>query len=82
MRFFPVDYKKDFEFVRTIDNSFDPRFFKGTKAKFAAGAARRFDGGMSRNQGLELPVPTPRGHGVGLQIRHHVFRSHRCSPWQ
>ena len=31
MRFMPIDYKKDFEFVRTVDNSFDPRFFKGTK---------------------------------------------------
>jgi hypothetical protein len=26
MRFFPIDYKKDFEFVRRIDDSFDPRF--------------------------------------------------------
>jgi phosphonate transport system substrate-binding protein len=33
MRFFPTDYKKDFEFVRTVDNSFDPRFSKTTKAK-------------------------------------------------
>ncbi len=31
MHFVPIDYKKDFEFVRTVDNSFDPRFFKGTK---------------------------------------------------
>ncbi|HEX4142925.1 MAG TPA: PhnD/SsuA/transferrin family substrate-binding protein [Pirellulales bacterium] len=33
MRFFPIDYKKDFEFVRTVDNSFDPRFYKAIKAK-------------------------------------------------
>ena len=33
MHFFPIDYKKDFEFVRTVDNSFDPRFFKAIKAK-------------------------------------------------
>ena len=33
MRFFPIDYKKDFEFVRTVDNSFDPRFFKTVKAE-------------------------------------------------
>jgi phosphonate transport system substrate-binding protein len=26
MRFAPVDYKKDFDLVRTIDDSFDPRF--------------------------------------------------------
>jgi phosphonate transport system substrate-binding protein len=33
MHFVPIDYKRDFEFVRTIDNSFDPRFFRATKAK-------------------------------------------------
>ena len=33
MHFLPVDYKRDFEFVRTVDNSFDPRFFKAAKAK-------------------------------------------------
>ncbi len=26
MRFFPLDYKQEFAFVRTIDNCFDPRF--------------------------------------------------------
>jgi phosphonate transport system substrate-binding protein len=26
MRFAPVDYKKDFEFVRKVDDAFDPRF--------------------------------------------------------
>ena len=26
MRFYPIDYKQEFEFVRTIDNWFDPRF--------------------------------------------------------
>jgi len=33
MRFFPLDYKKDFEFVRKMDNSFDPRFRKAMKSK-------------------------------------------------
>ena len=33
MRFFPINYVADFEFVRTVDDSFDPRFFKGTKPK-------------------------------------------------
>jgi phosphonate transport system substrate-binding protein len=33
MRFYPVDYKRDFEFVRRIDDSFDPRFSKGPKNK-------------------------------------------------
>ena len=33
MRFFPINYTQDFEFVRTVDDSFDPRFFKGTKVK-------------------------------------------------
>ena len=28
MRFYAVDYQKDFEFVRKIDDSFDPRFGK------------------------------------------------------
>ncbi|HEY4310370.1 MAG TPA: PhnD/SsuA/transferrin family substrate-binding protein [Pirellulales bacterium] len=31
MRFYPVDYPKDFEFVRRIDDSFDPRFSKNLK---------------------------------------------------
>ncbi|HEV3415830.1 MAG TPA: PhnD/SsuA/transferrin family substrate-binding protein [Pirellulales bacterium] len=40
MHFFAVDYKKDFEFVRNIDDSFDPRFSKAPKAKSpAAGSA-------------------------------------------
>jgi hypothetical protein len=26
LHFVPIDYKRDFEFVRAIDNSFDPRF--------------------------------------------------------
>jgi hypothetical protein len=26
LRFAPVDYKKDFELVRRIDDAFDPRF--------------------------------------------------------
>jgi len=26
MRFQPIDYRKDFAFVRQIDDSFDPRF--------------------------------------------------------
>jgi phosphonate transport system substrate-binding protein len=33
MRFFPIDYKQDFEFVRTIDNFFDPRLRKVLRAK-------------------------------------------------
>ena len=33
MRFLPVDYKKDFEFVRRIDDSFDPRFGKQARPK-------------------------------------------------
>jgi phosphonate transport system substrate-binding protein len=32
MRFFAINYKKDFEFVRKIDDSFDPRFVKTKKA--------------------------------------------------
>jgi phosphonate transport system substrate-binding protein len=31
LRFFASDYKKDFEFVRRIDDSFDPRFHKRPK---------------------------------------------------
>ena len=31
MRFIPTDYARDFEFVRTVDDSFDPRFAKATK---------------------------------------------------
>ena len=37
MRFLPVDYQKDFEFVRHIDDSFDPRFGKQAKTKPATG---------------------------------------------
>lgn len=33
MRFFPIDYKKDFEFVRTIDDYFDPRINRVIHAK-------------------------------------------------
>jgi phosphonate transport system substrate-binding protein len=33
MRFYPVDYMRDFEFVRRIDDSFDPRFSKAPKNK-------------------------------------------------
>jgi phosphonate transport system substrate-binding protein len=33
MRFYPIDYKHDFEFVRRIDDSFDPRFSKAPKDK-------------------------------------------------
>ncbi len=33
MRFKPVDYKKDFELVRRIDDSFDPRFGMMAKVK-------------------------------------------------
>jgi phosphonate transport system substrate-binding protein len=33
MRFLPIDYKKDFEFVRKIDDYFDPRFGKVASAK-------------------------------------------------
>jgi phosphonate transport system substrate-binding protein len=32
MRFFPIDYKNDFQFVRSIDDCFDPRFHKQLKA--------------------------------------------------
>jgi phosphonate transport system substrate-binding protein len=40
-RFFPIDYKKDFEFVRKIDDSFDPRLGgKPPKAKDPTGPAR------------------------------------------
>jgi len=31
MRFFAIDYKKDFQFVRSIDDCFDPRFHKRPK---------------------------------------------------
>ncbi|MBI2826489.1 MAG: PhnD/SsuA/transferrin family substrate-binding protein [Planctomycetia bacterium] len=33
MRFFAIDYKKDFEFVRRIDDSFDPRVHKRPREK-------------------------------------------------
>ena len=33
MRFFPIDYKNDFEFVRTIDDFFDPRLRKVLRVK-------------------------------------------------
>jgi phosphonate transport system substrate-binding protein len=33
LRFFPIDYKDDFVFVRNVDDNFDPRFFKGVKTK-------------------------------------------------
>ena len=33
MRFFPINYVQDFEFVRQVDDSFDPRFFKASKVK-------------------------------------------------
>jgi phosphonate transport system substrate-binding protein len=39
MHFIPIDYKKDFEFVRTIDASFDPRLDAKTKAKETEAAA-------------------------------------------
>jgi phosphonate transport system substrate-binding protein len=39
MHFIPIDYKKDFEFVRTIDASFDPRLDAKTKAKDTEAAA-------------------------------------------
>jgi len=40
MRFFAVDYKKDFEFVRKIDESFDPRLApKPAKSKAASASA-------------------------------------------
>jgi phosphonate transport system substrate-binding protein len=32
MRFLAVDYRRDFEFVRRIDDSFDPRFGKKLRA--------------------------------------------------
>ena len=32
MRFLPTDYKNDFEFVRKIDDSFDPRFVRTPKS--------------------------------------------------
>jgi len=38
MHFIPIDYKKDFELVRTIDASFDPRLDAKTKAKETAAA--------------------------------------------
>jgi phosphonate transport system substrate-binding protein len=44
MRFFAVDYKKDFDFVRKIDESFDPRLgSKKTKSKPAADSAAASD---------------------------------------
>jgi phosphonate transport system substrate-binding protein len=39
MHFIPIDYKKDFAFVRTIDASFDPRLDAKTKAKETSEAA-------------------------------------------
>jgi phosphonate transport system substrate-binding protein len=39
MHFIPIDYKKDFELVRTIDASFDPRLDAKTKAKETSEAA-------------------------------------------
>jgi phosphonate transport system substrate-binding protein len=39
MHFIPIDYKKDFAFVRTIDASFDPRLDAKTKAKETEAAA-------------------------------------------
>jgi phosphonate transport system substrate-binding protein len=33
MRFLAIDYKKDFDFVRRIDDSFDPRFGKTSKVR-------------------------------------------------
>ena len=36
MRFYPIDYKKDFEFMRKIDDSFDPRFGRRRQPKPAA----------------------------------------------
>jgi phosphonate transport system substrate-binding protein len=39
MHFIPIDYKKDFQLVRTIDASFDPRLDAKTKAKDMASAA-------------------------------------------
>ena len=39
MRFFVIDYKKDFEFVRKIDDSFDPRFRKTPKTETSAAPA-------------------------------------------
>ncbi len=33
MRFLPIDYKQDFEFVRNIDDAFDPRFGQRLRAK-------------------------------------------------
>jgi hypothetical protein len=32
MRFMKADYKKDFQFVRSIDDCFDPRFHKLVQA--------------------------------------------------
>ena len=38
LRFFPIDYKRDFDFVRKIDDSFDPRLgAKQPKSKAGAG---------------------------------------------
>jgi phosphonate transport system substrate-binding protein len=33
LHFVPADYKKDFDLVRRIDDSFDPRFAKSPKGK-------------------------------------------------
>jgi phosphonate transport system substrate-binding protein len=33
MRFFESDYRTDFQFVRNVDDNFDPRFFKASKNK-------------------------------------------------
>ena len=36
LHFIPIDYKKDFDLVRTIDASFDPRLDAKTKARVTA----------------------------------------------
>jgi phosphonate transport system substrate-binding protein len=40
MRFYPIEYKRDFEFVRRMDDSFDPRFSKAPKDKRELGDAK------------------------------------------
>ncbi len=39
LHFIPIDYKKDFQLVRTIDDSFDPRLDAKARAKQQSGGA-------------------------------------------
>ena len=88
MRFFPINYKKDFEFVRTVDDSFDPRFFKAAKAKPeradrpTSGTSRAFD--AKRVTTATQRIADRHRRSTGHERRHGwcnpAPRSHRCVP--